>query len=62
MLFWLPLSVQAVVAAMDDQSITIDANHPLAGKELTFDVSPVLARVLDSLSAPRVAHDGSPPG
>lgn len=28
----------AVVAAMDDNSITIDANHPLAGKELTFDV------------------------
>jgi peptide-methionine (S)-S-oxide reductase len=23
---------------MDDSSITIDANHPLAGKELTFDV------------------------
>ncbi len=25
---------------MDEQSITIDANHPLAGKELTFAVSP----------------------
>lgn len=32
--------LQAVVAAMDEQSITIDANHPLAGKELTFAVSP----------------------
>lgn len=31
-------ALQAVVAAMDDNSITIDANHPLAGKELTFDV------------------------
>lgn len=35
----LALTLQAVVAAVDDSSVTIDANHPLAGKELTFDVS-----------------------
>jgi len=27
-----------VVTAADEQSVTLDANHPLAGKSLTFDV------------------------
>jgi FKBP-type peptidyl-prolyl cis-trans isomerase 2 len=26
------------VAAMDDQTVTLDANHPLAGKNLTFEL------------------------
>jgi peptidylprolyl isomerase/FKBP-type peptidyl-prolyl cis-trans isomerase SlpA len=26
------------ISAMDDDTITIDANHPLAGKTLTFDI------------------------
>ncbi len=26
------------VAAMDDESVTLDANHPLAGKALTFEL------------------------
>ena len=26
------------VAAMDDDSVTLDANHPLAGKDLTFEL------------------------
>lgn len=26
------------VSAMDDQSVTLDANHPLAGKNLTFEL------------------------
>ena len=26
------------VAQMDDQSVTLDANHPLAGKDLTFEL------------------------
>ncbi|EFN59778.1 hypothetical protein CHLNCDRAFT_14026, partial [Chlorella variabilis] len=30
--------MQAVVAAVDEESVTIDANHPLAGKALMFDV------------------------
>lgn len=31
-----PLVVQ--VAAITDEAVTLDANHPLAGKELTFDI------------------------
>ncbi len=27
------------VANLDDESITLDANHPLAGKDLTFDLT-----------------------
>lgn len=30
--------VVVTVADIDDESITLDANHPLAGKDLTFDV------------------------
>ena len=26
------------VAAMDEESVTLDANHPLAGKDLTFEL------------------------
>lgn len=31
-------SAAVQVAAMDDQSVTLDANHPLAGKNLTFEL------------------------
>ena len=31
--------VPVVVTAMDDAMVTVDGNHPLAGKELHFDVS-----------------------
>ncbi|MCB1407737.1 MAG: peptidylprolyl isomerase [Rhodobacteraceae bacterium] len=34
-------AVPVVVAASDEQSVTIDANHPLAGKDLTFAVEVV---------------------
>lgn len=31
-------NVAVQVAAMDDRSLTLDANHPLAGKDLTFEL------------------------
>ncbi|HEX2836082.1 MAG TPA: peptidylprolyl isomerase [Thermoanaerobaculia bacterium] len=31
-------SAAVQVAAMDDASVTLDANHPLAGKNLTFEL------------------------
>ncbi len=30
--------ILVTVAAINDTSLTLDANHPLAGKELTFDI------------------------
>jgi len=27
-----------MVAKFDDESVTLDGNHPLAGEDLTFDV------------------------
>jgi len=31
-------SAAVQVAALDDESVTLDANHPLAGKDLTFEL------------------------
>lgn len=31
-------SMRVMVTALDDEFVTMDANHPLAGKDLTFDV------------------------
>jgi len=31
--------VQLTVVAVNDESITVDANHPLAGKTLNFDIN-----------------------
>ena len=30
---------EAVVAEVDDETVTLDANHPLAGQDLTFDIA-----------------------
>jgi len=31
-------SVQAVVTAVDESTVTLDANHPLAGQDLTYQI------------------------
>ena len=31
--------VNLVVTEVDESTVTVDANHPLAGKSLTFDVT-----------------------
>lgn len=46
-----PMLVQ--VAAVDDKTVTVDANHPLAGKSLTFAVKIVDIR---EASAEEIAH------
>jgi FKBP-type peptidyl-prolyl cis-trans isomerase SlyD len=45
--------VPVVVTAMDEAMVTVDGNHPLAGKELHFDVS--IAEVRDA-SAEEIEH------
>jgi peptidylprolyl isomerase len=31
-------TIPVIITAMTDEAITIDANHPLAGKDLTFEI------------------------
>jgi len=45
--------VPVVVTAMDDTTVTVDGNHPLAGKELHFEVT--IAEIRDA-SAEEVEH------
>lgn len=45
--------VPVVVTAMDDANVTVDGNHPLAGKELHFNVS--IAEIREA-SAEEVEH------
>lgn len=37
-------TVMFVITAVDDANVTVDANHPLAGKDLTFDVELVAVK------------------
>lgn len=45
--------VPVVVTSMDDATVTVDGNHPLAGKELHFNVS--IAEVRDA-TAEEIEH------
>ena len=45
--------VPVVVTAMDDKTVTVDGNHPLAGQELHFDVS--IAEIRDA-TAEEIEH------
>ena len=45
--------VPVIVTGMDDDNVTVDGNHPLAGKELHFSVS--IAEVRDA-SAEEIEH------
>jgi peptidylprolyl isomerase len=40
-------SAAVQVVAMDDQAVTLDANHPLAGHDLTFDLTVVKIDKID---------------
>ena len=45
--------VNLVVTEVDETSVTVDANHPLAGKSLTFDVTVTAVR---DASEEEIAH------
>ena len=45
--------VPVVVTAMDDKTVTVDGNHPLAGQQLHFDVT--ISAVRDA-SAEEIEH------
>lgn len=34
-------AIQVTVAELDDETVTLDANHPLAGEDLTFEITVV---------------------
>lgn len=55
-----PLTV--FVTGVTDETVTVDANHPLAGKELTFDVrvESVREATEEELTHSQVQGDGEP--
>jgi len=42
--------IPLTIVALDDEQVTVDANHPLAGKDLVFDVE--LVEIVGSGSSP----------
>jgi FKBP-type peptidyl-prolyl cis-trans isomerase SlyD len=55
-----PLTV--TVTAMNDKTVTVDFNHPLAGKDLTFEVEVVKIRdaTKDEIAAAFPPAEGTP--
>jgi len=51
-------TIAVTVVDFDDENVTIDYNHPLAGEDLTFDVKVVTKRdaTLEELSSGQVGH------
>lgn len=54
-------STQVIVTAFDDKEVTIDFNHPLAGKDLMFSVTVVSVRqtTLDEMTSGAVGGPAS---
>ena len=50
------------VTAVDDQSVTVDGNHPMAGLDLNFDLEILEVREAsaDEIEHGHVHHDGAP--
>ncbi|MDF1530280.1 MAG: peptidylprolyl isomerase, partial [Sedimenticola sp.] len=50
------------VVDLDDESVTVDGNHPLAGKVLNFDLEIIEVRDAssDEIEHGHVHHDGAP--
>ena len=51
--------IVVTVTAMDDVSVTLDFNHPLAGKDLTFEVTIVKIRAATKEELARAVGQGS---
>jgi FKBP-type peptidyl-prolyl cis-trans isomerase SlyD len=52
--------IPVLVIDLDDESVTIDANHPLAGKDLVYEIK--IASVRDATAEELEHHHAHPPG